>query len=316
MSSHTFLQRSCAAFTSIALLAALVSGTLAEDRGCCPKHGENDEPCSYGPCTCQPRGTLFQWSYDTSFETPSPGWDEPLASDRPDFTEASSTVGRGKRQLEMGYTFIHDREEGSNLNAHSFPEALLRIGMLADWFELRLVWNYADERAREFGGGVDLAAGGEDLGIGCKLALTPQECMLPETAIILQMTVPTGSDDFTADEILPGFSLLYGWDINEQWATGTLSGISRAVDDVTGEPYVEVAQSWTVVRSWNDIVGSYAEWYVLAASGADTNHTENYFNGGFTVLLTDDIQWDIRAGVGLNEAADDYFVGSGLSIRK
>ena len=32
-------------------------------------------------------------------------------------------------------------------------------------------------------------------------------------------------------------------------------------------------------------------------------------------LCTDDIQFDIRAGKGLNHAAEDYFVGAGLSVR-
>jgi hypothetical protein len=36
---------------------------------------------------------------------------------------------------------------------------------------------------------------------------------------------------------------------------------------------------------------------------------------GFTVLVGDKVQWDIRAGVGLNEAADDFFTGTGLSVR-
>jgi len=34
-----------------------------------------------------------------------------------------------------------------------------------------------------------------------------------------------------------------------------------------------------------------------------------------TFLSSDDVQWDIRAGVGLNDAADDYFIGTGVSIR-
>jgi hypothetical protein len=54
---------------------------------------------------------------------------------------------------------------------------------------------------------------------------------------------------------------------------------------------------------------------VLAPCSADTNHTEHYFNGGFSLRLTNDIQWDFRAGVGLNDAADDFFTGTGLSVR-
>src|SRR4051812_40814645 len=38
--------------------------------------------------------------------SPEPQEEEPLASDRPDFTEASSTVGKGRVQLEAGYTFV------------------------------------------------------------------------------------------------------------------------------------------------------------------------------------------------------------------
>jgi hypothetical protein len=67
--------------------------------------------------------------------------------------------------------------------------------------------------------------------------------------------------------------------------------------------------------SLTERLGSYAEGFALVPDGADTNRPQQYFNGGFTYLLTHDIQLDVRAGVGLNEAADDFFVGSGLSVR-
>jgi hypothetical protein len=259
------------------------------------------------------RKTLLQWSYGTSFEG-GPDLYEPLVTDRPDFTESSVTVGYGVVQLESGYTFTYDSEGDDSTRSHSFPETLLRVGMFAEWFEFRIDWNYLAEQT-EIGGVEDTTSGAEDLGLGIKLALTPQECLLPETALILQMTVPTGSSAFTADEVLPGFNYLYGWDINDDWSTGGSTAVNRAVDDVTGESYVELAQSWTVARSWTDRLGSYAEWFVIAPTSADTVQTEHYFNGGFTVLLNDDLQWDIRAGLGLNDAADDFFAGTGLSFR-
>jgi len=42
---------------------------------------------------------------------------------------------------------------------------------------------------------------------------------------------------------------------------------------------------------------------------------QHYFDGGLTYLISSDVQWDLRAGLGLNDAADDFFVGTGLSIR-
>jgi len=62
-------------------------------------------------------------------------------------------------------------------------------------------------------------------------------------------------------------------------------------------------------------VGAYTEWFAFIPSGADTARTEHYFNGGFSYLISNNIQFDILAGVGLNDAADDYFLGTGLSIR-
>jgi hypothetical protein len=259
------------------------------------------------------RKTLMQWSYGTSFEG-GPDLYAPLVTDRPDFTEASVTVGYGVAQLEMGYTFTYDSAGNDRTRSHSFPETLLRVGVLAEWLELRFDWNYFEEQA-ERGGIEDSASGAEDLVLGMKIALTPQECCLPETAIILQMSVPSGSSELTADEVLPGINYLYRWEINDDWSTAGSTAINGAIDDVTFDSYSEFSQSWTVGRTWTDRVGSYAEWFVLVPTSADTNHTEHYFNGGFTLLFNNDLQWDIRAGVGLNSAADDFFTGTGLSIR-
>jgi hypothetical protein len=42
---------------------------------------------------------------------------------------------------------------------------------------------------------------------------------------------------------------------------------------------------------------------------------EHYADGGFTFLVNDNLQFDIRAGVGLNRRADNFFTGAGLAVR-
>jgi hypothetical protein len=259
--------------------------------------------------------TLFQWSYGNGGEG-GPDLSEPIVTDRPDFTEASSTVGRGVVQLEGGYTYVYDGDDTGSFKAHSFPETLLRVGVLADWLELRIAWNYVEESTTQFGGPRSIATGSEDLYLGLKLGLTGQEGILPEMALMPQMTVPTGSGDFNAGETLPGLNWLYGWDLNDWLATGGSTQANRALDDVTDEPYLEFAHSWTFNYSLTEWLGAYTEWFVIAPDGADTNATENYADGGFTFLVTNNVQMDVRAGVGLNDAADDYFVGSGFAIRR
>ncbi len=258
---------------------------------------------------CRSRGTLMQWSYGTSFSG-GPELDEPLVTDRPDFTEAGSTVGRGVAQLEIGYTYTFDEDATGSTKSHSYAEPLLRYGILADWLELRVGWNYTDEETA----GVT-TSGSEDLYLGFKIGLTPQEGFLPEMALIPQMTVPTGTAGFSSDEVLPGLNWIYGWELSDNISTAGSTQFNRAIDDSTSNNFTEWAQSWTVAVSLTDKVGAYTEYFGLYPTGADIAQTEHYFNGGFTYLVSDNVQWDIRAGTGLNEASDDYFVGTGLSIR-
>jgi len=287
----------------------LVSSTYCEDE-CCEE--EEDERKCYGPCCCQERGTLLQWSYGTSFSG-GPDLEEPLVTDRPDFTESSVTVGRGVAQLEAGYTYLYDTEAGTSVKTHSYPEMLWRIGMLAEWFELRIGWNYLEETTTVAGAPMSVR-GSDDLLVGGKFALTPQECLLPEMALIVQMTVPSGTTGISAEEVLPGVNWLYSWEVNDYLSIAGSSQGFRSVDD-TGEFHFVFAQSMSAAVSLTETVGAYAEWFALFPSGAATAPTEHFFNGGFTYLVNNDIQLDVRAGTGLNSAATDYFAGTGFSVR-
>ena len=262
----------------------------------------------------QPRPTLFQWSYGTSFEGGPPGRDEPLAADRPDFTEVSTTVGRGVAQLEMGYTYLFDDQDGEKTAGHSLPETLLRVGLLAEWLELRIGWNYAEQRTIT-GGGTTVETGSEDLYLGLKLGLTPQEGILPEMVLIPQMTVPVGDPPFTAGEVLPGLNWVYGWEISDRISLAGSTQGNGAIDEATGGRYLEMAQSMVIGYTLLDRLGAYTEWFAFFPYSADTAKPEHYFDGGFTFSVTNDLQLDVRAGVGLNDAAGDYFVGAGSVVR-
>lgn len=269
----------------------------------------NDEAEALGP------QTLMEWSGGGGEDEDGPKskLDEPLVTDRPDFTEASTTVGKGVLQIEFGYTYTHDADGGSNTIEQSFGEPLFRYGMFADWFEWRLAVKPIQVRDSS-ATARNTTAGIEDLYLGAKLALTPQDGILPEIAIMPQMTVPSGSSAFRANKVLPGVNVLYGWDVTDRLAWGGSSQWNNSVDDVD-DTYVEYAQSFTVNYLWTEELSSYTEWFAFFPISAQDAQNEHYLDGGFVYLITNDLQFDIRAGVGLNSAAADYFVGTGLSIR-
>jgi len=187
---------------------------------------------------------------------------------------------------------------------------LVRYGAFADWLELRAAWNFAIE---DVGG--SRSSGAEDLYVGAKFALLQQEGAIPELAIVPQLTVPTGTSAFSAHQTLPGVNVLYGWDISEVIATGGSTQVNRTVDVGTGDAYAEWAQSWTINYTFTERFGAYTEWFAFFPQNAFAIATEHYADGGFTFRPTENHQLDVRGGLGMNEAAADYFVGIGYSVR-
>jgi hypothetical protein len=262
--------------------------------------GQNLDSPPAAECREQLPATIFSWDGERAALGPLSS----ITTDRPDFTEASSTVGLGVAQLETGYTYT--RSAGTD--SHSWGEPLFRLGTFANWFELRA----AVSPVSVVSNGTD--SGTEDLYLGTKLWLAQQDGWRPELAVVTQMTVPTGSPAFSADRVLPGVNLLYGWDLSDNLSFAGSTQYNRAVDEIDAS-YNEWAQSATLGRSLTEKVGAYTEWFAFFPAGSAVALPEHYINGGFTYLFNDDIQFDIRIGKGLNDASDDFFAGAGLSFR-
>jgi len=256
------------------------------------------------------------------------GEDEPLVTDRPDFTEASSVVGHGRIQLETGYTFVYNdsEDDGTITRTHGGPETLLRIGW-TDHFEFRIFWNYLWERSGDEAT-ADTLDGAEDLVLGAKIALWEQCCALPETAFIVQFTVPTGANAFSNQDVTVGVNLLYSWEMPGDWTLGGSTGYANSAELIsitlpallTPADFLDhrnvVSQSLTVGVPITERIGMYAEGFAFFTEEAVDNRPQYFVNGGFTFLVNNDLQLDIRAGEGLNDASDDLFAGVGLSVRR
>lgn len=245
---------------------------------------------------------------------------EPIVTDRPDFTESPLTVPRGHLQLETGYTGAYDRENGRRESSHSFPEALLRIGFWTDW-ELRLGWTgflYQEELYREkndVGRTVSQnphERSGTDMYIGFKWHLVDQGKGLPDLAIIPALVVPTGQDSGTSGDVDPEIKLAWSYDLSDRIAVSGNANLRTPTED--GHRFVQAASSLSLSTSITDWLGCYGEYFGFYPNAIDTD-CAHYLNGGFTFLATDNLQFDIRAGVGLNEEAADAFMGAGVSLR-
>ena len=250
--------------------------------------------------------------------------DKEIDTDRPDFGAATTTVGRGHAVLETGFTYSHDRRGGAVFTGHSYPDAVLRVGLFAEWFEFRIGQSFANFRTTPVGGqaGVGIVEpaaphGAQDLYLGTKLALTEQKKFLPETVVVIQSTVPSGAKGLTAGQMLPGLIYLFSWDtLEDRLSLSGLIEADRAVDGAA-HPYVQMAQTLEVKYAWTPRFKTFVEWVALYPTGATDSAVgpQYYIHPGVLFLVTKNLQLDAHVFIGLNAHATDFFGGPGLSIR-
>ena len=103
--------------------------------------------------------------------------------------------------------------------------------------------------------------------------------------------------------------------------TDALPGFAFGFEEPAPAPgfhyHVDVAQSFTINYQLTRKLGAYTEYFgIYPCGGVDPDVLpENYLDGGFTYKVTKYFQLDVRAGIGLNRHAEDFFAGSGFSVR-
>ena len=239
------------------------------------------------------------------------GLPEPLDTDRPDFTEGTSTVPVGHYQLEGGYTFARQGDADSS----SLGELLLRIG-LGERLEGRLgIGSFS--RVDTGVPGASTLSGYEDPTVGVKIRLTEDDPNLlapgrPAVALLFATSVPVGSDDLTSDEWQPEGKLALGWDLTDRLSLG--STLIYAYPSDGDERFSQFAASLSAAFSLNDRWGAFLEGYGFNKESLDGSST-SYLNTGVTWLLSNDLQLDARVGAGLDDPSPNWYAGVGGSVR-
>jgi len=230
---------------------------------------------------------------------------EPLVTDRPDATESSSVVAPGFFQLEVGVTAFEDAEGTSGVESLG---TLLRVGVIQD-LELRLGWGgYLDS---------DEVSGVNDMALGFKYYIAPELGWRPEMAVLVHTSLPVGESELSSDAYDPDFLLSFSHSLSERISLGynvgaaieTSQGGDSGKDKTLSSALYSVALGYKV----SERAGAYLE--VFGSEGLSADDSPASIDGGLTWLLSDDAQLDCFAGFGLNDDADEWFVGIGYSLR-
>lgn len=237
-----------------------------------------------------------------SVGAPALGQPPDLVTDRPDQTESAATVPPNHYQIETGVLFISDEAAALETETTELLGTLVRVG-LTERIELRVGFDgWISENLERRSGTSFQNEGFGDASVGAKLLWLEEGPGRPQTALLVESSVPIGDGEITTDDYEPSIRLAMSKGLSERVSLGWNGGVLFADDDET--------LFYTLVTglSVDERNGVFIEVFGETNGGSSVD-------AGWTHLVTPTAQIDFAVGAGLRDAAPDWFVGMGVSLR-
>lgn len=251
-----------------------------------------------------------------AFTAPFTGAEE-LVSD-PDQTESAEVVPRGALELELAWMFARDERGGVREEEHEAPETLIRIG-LAKRVELQLGWN-GYQRSEVSGTERSVSDGVGDAELGLKLAVHDSESG-PQVALQVSTSLPVGDGEVSSDGYDPELRLAIAHELHDGISLSYNLGAARESEPEGDEEELAFA-TIALGRDFTPTLGVFVE--LFGETPLDSEDEEEGDEGGeretalsigagLTWLMVESLQLDLAAGLGLNDAATDWFFTLGIT---
>jgi hypothetical protein len=240
-----------------------------------------------------------------------------LSTDRPDATESPYTVEPGRIQFEVSAAQFtrerHAEERGApTVETWSFAPLNVRIG-LSPHTELQVVHDgqvRVEERDRATGLRTRVDGLG-DVTLRFKANLRGNDEGRLGLGVMPYLKLPTAAAGLGNDELEGGLILPLAYELAEHWGFGAMTEVAVVRNDAGTGHRASWLNTATVSRAVGANGGVFAEVTLEVGEGRPAFT----FNTGATYAVTDDLQFDLGANVGLTRAADDLTVFAGFSWR-
>lgn len=236
-----------------------------------------------------------------------------MSTDRPDKTESPYTVDAGRFQIETDLVaYTRDKEAGFTSSTIDVLPFNAKVGLTSDT-DLQIVYGAFSSTRTSGNGASDTERGFGDITVRLKHNFWGNNGGRTAFGIMPFVKIPTNSLANLNDDVEGGLILPLAIDLGHGMGLGVMTEIDILKNDTGGYDPTYV-NSATVSFELTQRIGLYVEAYVerSAASGAETVVT---IDSGVTFAVTDNLQLDAGANVGVTDAADDLNVFVGLSQR-
>ncbi len=234
-----------------------------------------------------------------------------VISERPGFSSSPDATPIGRFNVEAGIEYGHEEQGAQDVHRVTLPFGLLRMGVV-DRLELRLGWAGTSQieigdRSRN-----ELA----DPTLGFKWQINEGSAVLPRFGFIFDVALPVGEGTGSDAADVVG-ALAWSHPLGSRlglFGTSTLARRGGDEDAGNGDDLLETTHAAGLGLALGGGLGTFIEYFVSVEDDRAVSASQ-VLDGGFTYLLTDGLQLDLSAGVGLDDSAQDLFIASGVAYR-
>lgn len=236
-----------------------------------------------------------------------------IATDRPDFTESSNVVGKGRFQFETSVALDRNKANGIKDRTTSTP-TLLRFGV-SDTFELRVETDgRLVARSDNTGTGTrNTERGTADTSLGVKWHAFDAEGSMPSVGVLAHVDLDSGSAAFRGDGLRPSLRVVAEWELPNDFSFGMMPGF--IVDkNANGDRFVAGILGLVVGKAWTERFRTFVELAAPQLAGSGDGGSAAALNVGAAYLLSTTVQLDTALAKG-NKHTSDLSWTIGLSAK-
>ncbi len=233
---------------------------------------------------------------------------EDISTDRPDQSESPYLMNKGYFQVEAGVTSENDEPvKDFKTSTLSAPSVLLRYG-IAKNVELRGGIEVINSKTT-IGGSSTSENGFGPLMAGTKIKLFSEKGSMPETALLLSITIPFKDNSaFQSDYIGTEFRFAMTNNLTKRFSLSYNIGGEFGAGAPGATGIYTVALGASLINK----LSGFVELYGFMPQKFSPDHR---FDAGLTYLILKNVQVDAAFGFGISERSPDFFVGGGVSVR-
>lgn len=233
---------------------------------------------------------------------------EPVQPDRPGLGESSQVVPVNNIQFETGGNLELNGENENRSLGIIWNNLTIRLGIFKG-FELRLATNIEQSI---FGSGknkVSSKIGFAPFYVGFKSKVCEQQGLIPRTALLGNLGIPyLSTSELKTNTIAPSILAPMEWDLSNELLMTFNTGIFWDGNSQIPSYFGSFGFDYALPKNF----GVFVEYYM---NTDELGSFQPGFNGGVIWRIIPNLQFDLSAGIGLNNQIADGFLNGGLSYK-